>query len=164
LSKDDYDFGVGGLEQAADIAQPRARVAEEFERFVAQVPTFAAVYKSGAHEAYYCPPNVIVLCAPGTFSSGYTLMHYLYRAGATAVGTPSSQSGNCFGDTIGFELEHSGLSGTVSHKRFEYFPEDSEKGRVLEPQYPLTYDKLAAYDFDRHAAILYALDIAAGRQ
>lgn len=71
----------------------------------------------------------------------------------------SAQAGNCFGDTMGFTLKNSGLSGTVSRKYFESFPDDPEKGRILMPDYPLTYEKLAAYGFDRNAEILYALEI-----
>ena len=123
------------------------------------MPTFEALYKTGKYDGYYCPKHVVVLCSPDTFSSGWTLMYYLHQAGAKIVGTPSSQGPNCFGEITSFELEHSGLSGNISQKRFEYFPVDSKHARVLMPDYLLTYDKLASYHFDRHAEILYALEV-----
>jgi len=105
------------------------------------------------------PKNLVVLCSPRTFSSGYTLMYYLYRIGAKIVGTPSAQAGNCFGETFSFELRHSGLTGTISQKQFIYFHDDPEMGRVLRPHYPMTYEKLKFYGFDVNAEILLALDI-----
>ena len=104
------------------------------------------------------PAVVMVLISPKTFSSGYTLMYYLFRAGAKIVGTPSAQAGNCFGEPLSFELQHSGLSGSISHKQFVEFHDHPEMGRVLRPQIPMTYDKLKSYAFDPHAEILLALD------
>ncbi|MFC2103741.1 hypothetical protein ACFLS4_00120 [Bacteroidota bacterium] len=92
------------------------------------------------------------------------MMYYLYRAGAKLVGTPSSQSGNCYGDILNFELKHSKLTGNVSHKKFIYFPDDEEKGRVLKPHYMLSYDKLASYNFDLNAEILYAIELSKNKE
>ena len=39
------------------------------------------------------------------------------------------------------------------------FPDDSELARVLPVHYPLTYEKLAFYDFDPNATLLYALEL-----
>ena len=156
LRKDDYDLGdrfyrrFGGDGPGAEA---------EFEELPSRMPTFGALCKTGEYDGYYCPKHVVVLCSPDTFSSGWTLMYYLYMAGAKIVGTPSSQGPNCFGDIIGFELTHSGLSGNVSQKRFEYFPDDPERSRVLMPDYPLTYEKLAGYDFDSNAELLCAVAV-----
>jgi hypothetical protein len=86
-------------------------------------------------------------------------MYRLYKAGATLVGTPSSQAGNCFGDTLQFRLGNSKLSGSVSHKYFDMFPDDPEMGRVLRMHHQLTYEKLKSYGFDPNAEILFALDV-----
>ncbi len=56
-------------------------------------------------------------------------------------------------------LKHSELGFIVSHKYFEYYPDDPETGRLLKPDFPLTYERLAGYGFDPRATILYALDI-----
>ena len=87
------------------------------------------------------------------------MMHYLHEAGAKIVGRPSAQAGNCFGDLINYRLKNSGISGFVSHKYFELYPDDPERGKVLRPDYELTYDKLASYGFDVNADILWALEI-----
>lgn len=75
------------------------------------------------------------------------------------VGVPSGQAGNCFGDTLFFKLNNSAISGAVSFKRFLEYPDDPERGKMLRPDYELTYDKLAAYGFDPNAEILLALEI-----
>jgi hypothetical protein len=156
LTESDYDFTLDRVRYHPSGGKTRIDVLAER---IAQMPTFEAEYKAHEHDGYYLPGNVIVLCAPDTFSSGYTFMYHLQRCGAKILGTPSAQAGNCFGDTMGFKLENSGLSGTVSRKYYELFPDDHEKGRVLRPDYPLTYEKLASYNFDTNAEILYALEI-----
>ncbi len=159
LTESDYDFaldrfrrGYPGREAATSLLAER----------IAQMPTFEVEYKTHEYDGYYLPDNVIVLCTPDTFSSGYTLMYHLQRCGAKILGTPPAQAGNCFGDTMSFTLENSGLSGTVSRKYFELFPDDPGRGRVLRPDYPLTYEKLASYNFDTNAEILFALEILGG--
>lgn len=159
LAASDYDFSADWYGRSQRDSSVVDSLAVEFAREVDQMPTFAAEYRSGEHERYHCPANVMVLCSVETFSSGYTLMYYLYRAGAKIVGTPSAQAGNCFGEASEFELRHSGLGGTISHKQVVYFHDDPEMGRVLRPHYPMTYDILKSYDFDRNAEILYALDL-----
>jgi hypothetical protein len=156
LRKDDYDLG-GRFYRRFGGDGPG--VEAEFDELTSRMPTFGALCKKGEFDGYYRPKHVVVLCTPDTFSSGWTLMYYLYRAGAKIVGTPSSQGPNCFGDIMSFDLEHSGLSGIVSQKRFEYFPGDPERSRVLMPDYLLTYEKLAGYDFDPNAELLYALEV-----
>ena len=121
--------------------------------------TFYENYLIGEYDAYYLPENVFVLCSPYTYSSGFTFMSYLYKSGAKLVGTPSGQSGNCFGEPIQFELKNTGIPFTVSTKYFENFPNDSEAGKVLIPHYPMSYEILSKYGFDNNAELLYALDI-----
>jgi hypothetical protein len=160
LTRTDYDFSgdwYGRIQRDPSVAD---QIKTEFQlRELDKMPTFAAEYLSGKYEGYYLPANVMVLISPKTFSSGYTLMYYLYLAGAKIVGTPSAQAGNCFGEPFSFELKHSGLTGTISHKQFVDFHDDSEMGLVLRPHFPMTYDKLKSYAFDPNAEILLALDI-----
>jgi hypothetical protein len=151
LRVNDYDFDGLLLDEES--------IVKTFEDMVNEMPTFKNEVATGLYEGYYCPDSVYVVSSENTFSSGYTLMYYVYSAGAALVGTPSSQSGNCFGDVLGFELTHSKLTGIVSHKKFTYFPDDDEKGRVLKPHYILTYDRLRTYDFDYNAEIVYAIDL-----
>ena len=160
LTRTDYDFSgdwYGRIQRYPSVAD---QIKTEFQlRELDKMPTFAEEYYSGTYEGYYLPANVMVLSSPKTFSSGYTLMYYLYLAGAKIVGTPSAQAGNCFGEPFSFELIHSGLTGTISHKQFVDFHDDSEMGLVLRPHFPMTYDKLKSYAFDPNAEILLALDV-----
>jgi len=64
------------------------------------------------------------------FSSGYTMMKYLHRAGAELAGTPSGQASSCFGDIQPFTLRYSSVTGNVSHKRYADFPEGDPRGRA----------------------------------
>jgi hypothetical protein len=156
LTANDYDFTLDfAHRENATVEQ----VAAEFETVAEKMTTFYAEYQSGDYEAWYCPPNVIVLSSPFTFSSGYTLMRKLYQAGADILGTPSAQAGNCFGDIMRMSLDNTGITYTLSRKYYETFPDDHQLGKVLAPTYPLKYDILASYGFDPNTEIIYALDI-----
>ena len=156
LEAGDYDFQY----DYPHFGYPgRVIVSREFRSFAEKMPTFYSEWQIGEHDGYYKPENVFVLSSAGTFSSGFTMLSYLSRAGATVVGVPSSQGGNCYGDILSFTLRNSGLGFNVSHKYFELYPADRAKGGVLMPDYLLTYEKLAKYDFDPDAAIFYTLDI-----
>jgi hypothetical protein len=158
LQADDYDLGAAFYSRFGNAPDAMADIKAEFEDFVGKMPSFERLYRTGEYDARYCPKYVVVICSPNTFSSGWTLMYYLKRAGALLVGTPSSQGSNCYGDVLPFTLTHSGLSGVVSQKRFEYFPDDPT-ATVLRPDYPLSYEKLAEYDFDPNAEIRYAIQV-----
>ena len=118
LERNDYDF--------AGDRPSRDHCVAVFEDYVRMMPTFDAEYRSEKYSACYRPEHVVVICSPGTFSAGYTLMRRLAQAGAIVVGTPSAQAGNCFGDIMNFNLKNSGLPGSVSRKYFEDFPGDAE--------------------------------------
>jgi len=145
------------------ISNPRLGVSEDLRsdriETLRLMRSFAPELDSGAYSGYYRPEHVIVLVSPKTFSSGFTMMRYLWRAGAKLLGTPSGQAANCYGDILEFELPHSGVRGCVSHKQFIEFPEDPERGRVLPVDYPMTYERLRSYGFDPNAEVLYALEI-----
>jgi hypothetical protein len=129
------------------------------DRWVNRSATFYAEFESGAYSGYYRPERILVLVTPRTFSSGFTMARHLYLAGATLVGTPSAQASNCFGESIRWKLEHTRIEGGVSGSYFNTFPNDPEVGRILPVHYPLTYDKLASYNFDPNAEYLYALEL-----
>ncbi len=156
LTQHDYDFAGDHPHRGYP---PREETISSFEDFASKAPTFYAEYQSGEYDGYYLPENVMVLCSPATFSSAFFMMHYLHEAGAKVLGRPSAQAGNCFGDLIKYKLSHSGVTGTVSHKYFELYPGDPEKGRVLMPEYVMTYKRLASYDFDVNADILWVLEL-----
>jgi len=155
LTGNDYDFKTEKNFFSVDKDKGKDKA---FMEFLGQMPTFMDEYRKGTYEAYYLPENIIVLTSARTYSSGFTLLTLLYKSGATIVGVPSAQAGNCFGDTIGFSLSHTGIKGLLSHKRSVMFPNDPEKGRILSPHYELNYEKSASYNFDPNATVLLALE------
>jgi len=152
LNKDDYDFE----EEVAD----RMTTDAEWNETLKKMPTFWNVYKKKIyHTPHYSPEKIYVLCTPFTFSSGFNMLTDLYSLGAKIVGTPSAQPGNNFGDTLIFTLTNSKVTVGVSFKQILTFPDDSDKGNCLFPEYMLTYPKFKSFNFDPHAEILYALEI-----
>ena len=161
-------MAVGEYDFSADFADP-AKQAEALGQsgtpaflsdWYEKAPTFYDEYLSEEYAGHYTPGNILVVTTAATYSSGFTMAEYLYLAGATLVGTPSGQSANCYGEIIWWELGNTGLQGGVSGSRYVIFPDDPEIGRVLPVHYPLSYEKLASYDFDPNAWLRYALEIA----
>ena len=132
----------------------------ELTRWALKAPTFGEAYRTRRWSAAWTP-RVVVVTSASTYSAGFDLAAALHRRGAWLAGVPSSQAGNCFIDTLGFELPHSGLRGNLSYERSLLFPDDPEKGKVLRPDAVLTYERFAAVEFDPHAAVLLALEMIA---
>jgi hypothetical protein len=124
-----------------------------------QASTFYAEYETGTYSGYYRPRYVLVLMTPRTSSSGLDMTLFLYRTGAKLVGTPSGQSPNSWGNLLEWRLTNSGINGEVSSSFDIAFGNDPEKGRVLPMHFPLTWEKLASYDFDHNACFLFAMEI-----
>ncbi len=157
INAEDYVFDPPGYpEKSPDSGGGRIRL----ESWTESMPTFHTEYISGQHSGYYLPEKVFVISSARTFSSGYTLLYYLSQAGAQIVGVPSAQAGNCYGDVMGLTLVNSGMYFTVPCKYLVQFPDEPAKGKVLMPDYPLTYKILASYGFDVNASLLYAMDLA----
>jgi hypothetical protein len=157
----DYDFSAdftGDEEKIQELMLSSATPAF-LDNWYQMAPTFYSEYLSEAYAGYYRPGVIVVLVSPMTFSSGFTMMKYLYLSGATLVGTPSAQAANCFGETIDWRLDHTGIEGVVSGAFYSIFPDDPELGRIIPVRYPLTYEKLASYGFDPNAVYLYALEL-----
>jgi CubicO group peptidase (beta-lactamase class C family) len=161
LRADDYDFAGFSGDVGYSVKRKMEVIRHNEKTWWASSPTFSEEYRPLVHRRYYCPGNVVVLTGSETFGSGFTLARYLYLAGATFAGTPSGQAANSFGDGQLWHLDHTGIEGTVSITYSVMFPDDSEMARVLPVHYPLTYEKLASYDFDPDAEYLYALELLA---
>jgi len=163
LTANDYNFlEESQYHEQEENESDRIKARKEFLK---QMSTFWKVYKTGKyHNPPYTPEKIVVLCSPWTFSSGFNMLTSLYNLGATIVGTPSAQPGNNFGDSLLFKLNNTGLRCFVSFKRIITFPDDEEKGYVLRPHFELTYDKLASYNFDPNAEILWAVEILSREQ
>jgi hypothetical protein len=122
-------------------------------------PTFTALledFESAAGGDF----EIIVVTSARTYSAGFDMAAMLYKHGATVVGVPSSQAGNCFIDTLRYRLDNSGLQGRISYKWSLLFPGDPETGRMLRPHHELTYGAFVAMGFDPDASLQLALDVA----
>jgi hypothetical protein len=155
----DIDFSriFGDAKEDAQDSTPTENP-ERVKRY-RQTSTFYAEYETGVYSGYYRPRHVLVLMTPRTSSSGLDMALYLYRCGAKLVGTPSAQAPNSWGNLLEWRLTNSGINGEVSSSFEIEFGDDPEKGRVLPVHFPLTYEKLASYDFDHNACFLYAIEV-----
>ena len=160
LRTTDYDFSEEVRYRGARLGEAAQGSERSNEPPLAGSPTFRQVYETGSFdEPRWSPGTVFVLSSPTTFSSGFNVLTGLRSMGAVVVGTPSAQPANNFGDMLVFELQHSAIQVGVSHKQNITFPDDPELGRCLLPEHPLTFAKLAAYDFDPNAEVLLALEV-----
>lgn len=103
---------------------------------------------------------MLVTTGHGTFSSGFTLLRFLHRCGATVVGSTSGQSGNGFGSSTLVSLTNTGLQVMISKAAYVVFTDQPDRRVQIRPHHELTYEKLKSYGFDPNAVILYALDLA----
>jgi len=160
----DIDFAPIFADASA-VREDSASVAENPERLrkYRMAASFFTEHELGRHAGFYCPENIFVLMTPWTSSSGLDMVLYLYRAGATLIGMPSAQSPNSWGNLPEWRLDNSSISGEISSSFDIAFGDDPERGQVLPVHYPLTYEKLAAYDFDHNAIFLLALELLRDR-
>jgi len=157
LTENDYDFAENRFKElflAGKIDVPTGMALK-----YADTPTFLAELQSGAYSGYYTPKKVIVTTSHETYSSGFTMLRYLYKSGAAVVGSTSAQSGNGFGNGGLFTLKNTGLRMMISKEAYVVFPEEPNKRKQIVPHHELTYEKLKGYGFDPQAVILYALDL-----
>ena len=129
----------------------------EFAEGVEQSPTFARAV-TASYPGVTWPLEVVVVTAARTYSAGFDVAAQLVKHGARVVGVASGQAGNCFIDTLNYQLPHSQLDVSISFKRSLLFPEDAERGAVLTPEKELTYDQLAASHFDPQTSVRLALE------
>jgi len=159
LVEGDYEFSWSFVN-----GEPIAKRSKPLEeplayRYLRASPTFGPEFESGTYGGYYHPKNVIVLCDAGTASAGFSVVVGFQRVGAALVGTPSAQAPNSFGSATIWKLNHTGLQGTVPVIAAMHFPFEPEKAHVLAVDHPLTYERLASYDFDPNSEYLYALEL-----
>jgi hypothetical protein len=156
IAPPEYDFSLDPAFVGMDLEE---QTGDEITRYFHDAPSFYGEFQSRQHEAVYFPEKIFILSSEHTFSTGYNLMADLHQLGGEIVGVPSGLAGNSCGDVRFFELGNSKIKGSVSTKSFTAFPDDPRKGELLEAQYPLTYEKLKAYDFDENSTLRYALEM-----
>jgi hypothetical protein len=158
LTENDYDFAEDRFKEL--FLAGKIDVTTGMRLKYADTPTFLAELQSGAYSGAYTPKKVIVTTSHETYSSGFTMLRYLHKSGATVVGSPSAQSGNGFGNGSLFTLKNTGLRLTISKAAYVVFPEEPNKRKQIVPHYELTYERLKSYGFDPHAVVRYALDLS----
>ena len=157
MTEYDYDFAEGRFKEL--FLAGKIDVATGMALKYADTPTFLAELKSGAYDGYYAPMKVIVTTSHETYSSGFTMLRYLYKSGATVVGSTSAQSGNGFGNGSMITLKNTGLKMTISKNAYVVFPEEPDKRKQSIPHPKVTYEKTKSYGFDPHAVVIYALEL-----
>ena len=145
LTENDYDFGEGRFKEL--FLAGKLDLATGMALKFADTPTFLAEIQSGAYAGYYTPKKVIVTTSHETYSSGFTMLRYLYKSGATVVGSTSAQSGNGFGNGTPATLKNTGIRLMISKDAYVVFPEAPNERKQIIPHYELTYDKLKRYGF-----------------
>ncbi|MFC2077998.1 S41 family peptidase [Candidatus Bipolaricaulota bacterium] len=157
----DYDFSTyfeGDTDRFAELAEDPTADHYFLEPQYPNATTFYGEFTSGDYAGHYTPNNVIVLVSPNTYSAGFLMMQQLDLAGATLVGTPSSQSPNFFDLATGWRLDNTGIEGTISHGWFLLSPKDPGRAGIWSIDLPLTYGYLATTGFDPNAEMLLALE------
>jgi hypothetical protein len=158
----DYDFSderewfrrqSGGL--TSEERQARRTNLEETLRYA---PTVRRIIEQGSWDGYWTP-QVTVLTSARTFSAGFDVAVTLHKLGAQIAGVPPSQAGNCYIDTLGYALDHTGLSGGLSYKRSLLFPDNPQKGTMLRPDLELTLADLESMEFDPNATVRMVLTV-----
>jgi len=157
LTENDYDFAEDRFKEL--FLAGKLDLATGMALKFADTPTFLAELRSGAYAGYYTPKKVIVTTSHKTYSSGFTMLRYLYKSGATVVGSISAQSGNGFGNGTIVTLKNTGLRMMISKNAYVVFPEAPNERKQIVPHHELTYEKLKSYGFDPNATILYALEL-----
>ncbi len=157
LTENDYDFSGDRAKEL--FLSGKLDLATGLALKFAETPTFLAEIQSGAYAGYYTPKKVIVTTSHETYSSGFTMLRYLYKSGATVVGSTSAQSGNGFGNSTPATLKNTGIRLMISKDAYVVFPEEPNKRKQIQPHHELTYEKLKSYGFDPHAEIRYALEL-----
>ncbi len=153
----DYELGDYRIAEEKSIASQMSRdeYATELEVYACGL---ADLVRSLEGRPVYSP-EVLVLVDPSTFSAAYHFAYRVWHLGAKIVGVPSSQAGNAFVDVTPFELPRSKLGGSIARTAQILIPEDTSRGRVLAPDFPMTWRDFAAYAFDEHAEVRFALDL-----
>lgn len=103
--------------------------------------------------------TVVVLTSTKTGSSAFHLLYYLWRMGATVVGTTPAQAANAFMDATPLTLPNSELQVTVSHSALIMFPEDAERGKSFTPDHPMLWSDFDRFGYDRNAEVLKAMEL-----
>ena len=112
----------------------------------------------------YTPEHVYVLINPTTFSAAFHYMFYLWKMGATVVGTPCKQAPNTYMEVTPFELPRTKLNGSISNSLQVFLPVDDPRAEQFTPDLMPTYEDYKRYNFDSNTELLFLLDYIKNQQ
>lgn len=107
----------------------------------------------------YKPRRIFVVTNERTYSAAFHYVFYLWKMGATVVGVPSSLATNTYMEGTPYQLPLTGIGGGLSNSLQAFVPEDAPEATVLYPKLMPEYSDYRTYGFDKHAEILYLLDV-----
>ncbi len=112
----------------------------------------------------YTPEHVYVLISPTTFSAAFHYMFYLWKMGATVVGTPCKQAPNTYMEVTPFELPRTKLNGSISNSLQLFLPVDDPRAEQFTPDLMPTYEDYKHYNFDFNTELFFLLDYIRNHQ
>ncbi len=123
-------------------------------------------YMKPADLGYKFEGSVYAIVGSYTFSSAADFAHVLkdFHIG-TLVGEETGGLRQCFGDCPSFSMPHSGLSFSVSAKRFYApIPKPGDATHGTLPDIPITDDQLAPFADAKDPEIAFVLDLVEKRE
>ena len=105
-------------------------------------------------------PKIIVITSPKTFSAAFQYLYFLKELGdAIIVGVSPRQAYNAGMETTNFTLQNSQLTGSISNSYQLFMPSDLENGKILIPDYEMSWVIYDKYGYDRDTEIRFILDL-----
>lgn len=104
--------------------------------------------------------QIYVLTSPLTFSAAYHFSYFLKKLGRTKlIGVASRQAGNAFMETTNITLPNTKITGSISNSKQILFKDNPELGKLLKPDYEITWNDFKNLGFDKNAEIIKTLEI-----
>jgi hypothetical protein len=104
--------------------------------------------------------KIFVLTSPQTFSAAYHFSYFLKKLGRTKIiGVASRQAGNSFMETTNITLPNTKITGSISNSKQILFKDNIELGRLLKPDYEMTWSDFKNNGFDKNSEVLKVLEM-----
>jgi hypothetical protein len=107
-----------------------------------------------------CKPQIVVLTSINTFSAAYHFTYFLRRIGNTPIiGVAPRQAGNTFMENTHIELPNTKITGSISNSLQILFKNDKETGKLMRPDFEMTWKEFSKYQFSKDAEVLKAIEL-----
>ncbi len=152
-----YSFGDYDFREESD--KPDISIKEKRDNFIAGSSGLSPRINDFDGKPTYQPGNVMVITNDLTYSAAFHYAFYLWRLGATIVGVPSSQAPNTYMEVTEFNLPTTKIKGSVSNSIQLFLPPNDKRAKTFYPDHIMNWDDYKKYNFNRHAEIMYTLDL-----